>query len=330
VKEKMESVRTLIKNSFWGICALIVRDNLQAWWRFRFGDIETDSGMTHAGKSLDSSLRYIEEVYADYKRYSGVSRFYGRIAEVGPGDNCGVALMFLADGCESVELVDRFYSKRSSGQNADIYRALISRHPQLAARLGAADASDEASFKGLFRRYGESASAENFFVQSTGYDSIVSRAVLEHVYDPKNAIRRMATALNPGGMLLHKVDFRDHDMFSKCFHELKFLEVPDWLYPRMTRNNGLPNRVLVHEYRLVLRDVLPDHKILVTRLAAVGDIDPHLPYECISDSLKKKSLAFVRSVRQRFARSMLSVSDEDLSVAGIFVIARKGGRAVAS
>jgi SAM-dependent methyltransferase len=319
----MESVRTLIKTNFWSICALIARDNLQAWWRFRFGDIETDSGMAHAGSSLDGSLRYIEEVYDDYKRYSEVSRFTGRIAEVGPGDNCGVGLMFLADGCESVDLVDRFYSKRSSGQNATIYRALIARYPQLTARLCAGDASNEALFLGLARRYGDSASAENFFVQSSGYDYIVSRAVLEHVYDPKIAIRRMAAALNPGGMLLHKVDLRDHEMFSKCFHELKFLEVPDWLYPLMTRNNGLPNRVLVHEYRLVLQDVLPDHKILVTRLAGVGDIDPHLPYERISDSLKEKSIDFVRSVRRRFARSMLSVSDEDLSIAGIFVIAHK-------
>jgi SAM-dependent methyltransferase len=319
----MESVRTLIKTSFWGICALLVRDNLRAWWKFRSGDIETYSGMAHAGKCTDSSLRYIEEVYADYKRYSGIDRFYGRVAEVGPGDNCGVGLMFLADGCESVELVDRFYSRRNSEHNADIYRALIASNAQLSTRLRGVDASDEASFKGLCRRYGESASAERFFERSKGYDFIVSRAVLEHVYDPKLAVRRMAAALNPGGILLHKVDLRDHETFSRCFHELKFLEVPDWLYPWMTRNAGGPNRVLVQEYRSVLRDVLPDHEILVTRLAGVGDVDPHLPYEQIRDSLKEKSLTFVRSVRDRFAKSLLSISDEDLSVAGIFIVARK-------
>jgi SAM-dependent methyltransferase len=275
---------------------------------------------------MDSSLRYIEEVYTDYKRYSGVTRFFGRIAEVGPGDNCGVGLMFLADGCESVELVDRFYSKRNARQNADIYHALIARYPELAKRLDDADASDETSFKGLFRCYGNSASAEEVFVHSRGYDFIVSRAVLEHVYDPILAIRRMAAALKSGGMLLHKVDLRDHGMFSKVFHELKFLEVPDWLYPTMTRNAGRPNRVLVHEYRSVLRDVLPDHEILVTRLAGVGDIDPHLPYKLIDDSLKEKSVAFVRAVRRRFAQSLRSVSNEDLSVTGIFIIARKGDK----
>ena len=319
----MESVRTLVKTSFWGICALCVRDNLRTWWRFRSGDIETGSGMAHAGKSVDSSLRYIEEVYADYKRYSGVERFYGRVAEVGPGDNCGVGLMFLADGCEAVELVDRFYSRRDSERNANIYRALIASNAQLSVRYRSVDGADEASFWELRRHYGNSASAERFFEHSKGYDFIVSRAVLEHVIDPKLALRRMAEALNPGGILLHKVDLRDHETFSRWFHELKFLEVPDWLYPWMTRNAGGPNRVLVQEYRLVLRDVLPDHEILVTRLAGAGDVDPHLPYEQISDSLKAKSLTFVRSVRHRFAKSLRSISDEDLSIAGIFIVARK-------
>lgn len=53
-------------------------------------------------------------------------------------------------------------------------------------------------------------------------------------------------------------------MFSEFFHELKYLEVPDWLYPRMTRHAGRRNRVLVHEYRAVLDEVLPGYKMLVT------------------------------------------------------------------
>jgi len=262
-------------------------------------------------------------VFADYKKYSGVTRFSGRVAEIGPGDNCGVGLMFLADGCREVDLVDRFYSKRSSRQHGEIYRALFARHAGLAARMSGSDADDESTFEGVRRRYGASASAEEFFVRSTGYDFIVSRAVMEHVYDPRLAIKNMAAALKPGGMLLHKVDLRDHGMFTPNFHELKFLEVPDWVYPRMTRNAGRPNRVLAHEYRAVLRETLPDHEVLVTRLAGAGDIDPHLPYGAIDAALRDRSLAYVRSVRQRFAASFRTVSDEDLSIAGIFIVARK-------
>lgn len=316
-------MRALVKRSFRARCAYYLADNAFTAVRTRLGSIGTESGTAHAGRSTADSLAYIEEVFADYKTYSGVSRFAGRVAEVGPGDNCGVGLMFLADGCDQVDLVDRFYSKRSAGQHAEIYRALLARCPGLSGCFAGADFEDETSFRRLSRLYGSSASAEEFFARSRGYDFIVSRAVMEHVFDPRLALRRMAAALNEGGMLLHKVDLRDHGMFSTGFHELKFFEVPDWLYRRMTSDAGRPNRVLVHEYRAVLRAELPDHEILVTRLAGVGDIEPHLPYERIEESKRQQSLAFVRSVRARFASSLRGVADEDLSVAGIFIVARK-------
>ena len=96
--------------------------------------------------SIDSSLTYIEKVFNDYKYYSGVQRFKGRVAEVGPGDNCGVGMLFLADDCESVDLVDRFYSNRNSQQQALIYQALIDRHPQSIAKFCDFDINDETSF----------------------------------------------------------------------------------------------------------------------------------------------------------------------------------------
>jgi len=51
-----------------------------------------------------------------------------------------------------------------------------------------------------------------------------------------------------GGMLLHKVDLRDHGMFSGAHHELKYFEVPtgSTLHDRCC---GRPNRVLVSAYR---------------------------------------------------------------------------------
>lgn len=290
--------------------------------RFRLGRIETTSGMAHAGRSTAESVAYIERVFADYKRYSGVARFSGRVAEIGPGDNGGVGLLFLADSCDSVDLVDRFYSLRNANRNEEIYRNLIAKHPRL-AELHVAAGYDDTAFKGLARRYGESASAEEYFTENRGYRFIVSRAVMEHVYDPVLAMRRMAAALEPGGMLLHKVDLRDHALFSAHAHELKFLEFPDWFYRRMTHNSGRPNRVLIHAYRSVLRETLPDHEILVTRLVGFGDIEPHQRYEDIDPKSRETSLNYVRSVRHRFAASFDDVSSEDLSVAGIFIVARK-------
>ena len=316
-------IRTFVKKRFWLTCAYYLVDNALGKWRGYTGNIETESGTAHVGLPVDDSLAYIEGVFADYKRYSGVGRFGGRVAEVGPGDNCGVGLMCLADGCTSVDLVDRFYSKRDAAQHAAIYRALIERYPDRFARLGDFDVHDEATIPGLKRYYGESASAERFFTEPDRYAFIVSRAVLEHVYDPPRAIVNMVAALEPGGMLLHKVDFRDHSMFSDFMHELKFFEVPDFLYPRMTRDTGRPNRVLIDTYRRVLTEVIPDHELLVTRLAGVGDIEPHLPYERIDAGRRKAAVDYVRSVRSKFAKSLREISDEDLSVAGIFLVARK-------
>ena len=316
-------IREFVKKRFWLTCAYYLVDNASTRWRGYTGNIETDSGTAHLGRSIESSLAYIEEVFNDYKRYSGVGQFSGHVAEVGPGDNCGVGLMFLADGCTSVELVDRFYSKRDAAQHAAIYRALVERTPDRFAKLGDVDVNDEATFPGLKRYYGEQAAAETFFAEPDRYNVIVSRAVLEHVYDPRLAIVRMVTALKRGGMLLHKVDFRDHSMFSDTMHELKFFEVPDVLYSRMTRDTGRPNRVLVNTYRQVLTEVIPDHEILVTRLAGVGDIEPHVAYDRIDGVRRKQAVDYVRSVRSKFCKSLRAISDEDLSVAGIFLVARK-------
>lgn len=300
----------------------LINDRI-ASWLYGQGRIETDSGTTHRHEDLQQSLAYIDSVFHDYKHYADVNSFYGRIAEIGPGDNCGVALRFIHDGCVHVDLVDRFYSKRNPRYHAAVYRALLGQLPGLADRLGAVDLDNERSFGCLTRHYGPRAAAETFFRGHTKYDAIVSRAVMEHVYDPMGALLIMVSALNPGGKMLHKVDLRDHGMFTPHHHELKFLEVPDLIYRVMVRASGRPNRALIHQYRNMLEGESVKFHLLVTRLAGVGDISPHLPYDEIADELRQRSLSYVGSVRHRFAESLRSVRDEDLCVAGFFLIAEK-------
>jgi SAM-dependent methyltransferase len=316
-------LRRLIKNRFVLAVLYYVQDDALCRARLARGDISTNSGMTHEHGDIERSIDYIEEVFRDYRFYGGIDRFYGRVAELGPGDSCGVGLLFLADGCESVDLADRFYSQRDPEYHAEVYRVLGGRHPELRSRHVSPGIWEEQNFRGLRRHLGASAAAETFFETRRGYDFIVSRAVLEHVYDPLLALEKMADALNPGGMLLHKVDLRDHEMFSREHHELKFLEVPDWVYPYMTRASGRPNRILVNRYRQALQCLDLDFELLVTRLAGVGEITPHLVYSNIDSMLRKQSLDYIRSVRCRFARSLRDVADEDLSVAGFFLVARR-------
>jgi SAM-dependent methyltransferase len=315
-------LKDIVKRSSFGVCGYLIATDRAAAMRYSLGYTSTDSGMTHASLSVEASIAYITEVFYDYKRYSGVKKFHGRVVEVGPGDNCSVGLLFLADGCERADLVDRFYSRRDSHHQSLIYEKLLEVHPEL-KKFCKGYPADESAFDGINRYYGEEASAERFFRNHGPYDFIFSRSTLEHIYDIAPALGSMANALKSEGMLLHKVDLRDHRMFSEKFHELRFLEVSDWLYPQMTRASGRPNRVRVDQYREALQKERLTFSLLVTRLAGVGDIVPHQPYERIPEELRQKSIAYVRSVKARFARSLRAVLDEDLSIDGFFLVARK-------
>ena len=168
--------------------------------------------MAHAGRNIAESIRYIDLVFADYRAEAGVACFFGKVAEIGPGDSCGVALRFLEDGCAQIDLVDRFWAKRDDAHQRLINRTIVERAPALMACCG--ESGEESAFPGIHRQYGEQASAEAFFLGHKVYDFIVSRAVLEHVRDPVLSLVQQADALSLQGMLLHAVDLRDH---GACF-----------------------------------------------------------------------------------------------------------------
>jgi SAM-dependent methyltransferase len=317
------AVRRLVKKSYYLTCASYVVANHLDERRYRKGNIATKSGTLHSTFDPSVSVAYIREVFADFLTYARVEHFSGRVAEIGPGDNCGVAMLMAADGAESVDLVDRFYSARDAERQATIYRALLD-DAAVAARFSSADLRDESTFSGLTRYYGPEASAEVFFDEHRGYQFIVSRAVMEHLYDPEQAVAGMARALAPDGILLHKVDLRDHGMFTPVFHPLKFLDVPEAIYARMTRASGRPNRILVHRYRNALDAAGLEYDMLVTCLAGVGDIVPHVRYEEIPQEQRAAAERYVESVRGSFAAPFRVLPAADLAVSGIFFIARRG------
>jgi SAM-dependent methyltransferase len=310
---------------FFGLrCAAYWADDRIKGLRFRLGDIATRSGTIHSTMNPDESVQYIEGVCEAYRRALGVSQFRGRIAEVGPGDSSGVGLMFKANGAEEVDLVDRFYSRRDGAVQAQVYRLLMERHESLAGLLRGRNLEDEESFPGVRRHYGRGASAEVFFLgRKTMYDVIVSCAVIEHVADPVAAFAGMAGALKPGGAMVHIIDLRDHGMFSYKWHELKFLEVPEFLYRRMVVNSGRPNRILLPAYRKMLAQLPLDADFHITSLAGVGKIDPPLQYHSVPAAPRRKAADFVHGVRHRFDRQFDSCTDEELSVTGFALVARK-------
>jgi methyltransferase family protein len=326
----MHSIRRRLKTRHGVRNIYFVATDLRRGMEMVRGIHDTTSGTPHAARDVDESLAYITEVFADYKRYGRIERFQGRAAEIGAGDSCGVAMLLRADGCDQVDLPDRFAPQRDTVRQARIYEALWAQHPDLRAVLGHPDPADERSFAGITRYTGPAGAAERFFDDHRGYEHIVSRSVLEHVVDPGEALRSMAASLAPGGRMTHKVDLRDHGLYTPYGHELAFLEVSDRLYRHMNRWSGRPNRHRLDTYRSALDAAGVDYEILVTRLVGVGDIEPHVPYGSIEPRLRETSARFVEGVRARLAKRFRSRSTEDLSIAGFFLVARDVGERPAS
>ncbi len=318
-----EHIRQLMKKNLFLACAGYVADNYLHRIRFSMGNITTKSGRRHKAADLGESLAYIRRIFFSiYKTHAGVEHISGKVAEVGPGDSCGIGLLFLGDGASSVDLVDRFYSLRDLDFQTHLNEALAREYPEVAARR-TGTGFRESDFEGLHRYYGANASAEKFFAAHTGYDVIVSSAVMGLTYNPLGAIASMVRALTPGGLMIHQIDLTDHGMCSENFHDLKFLEIPSALYKQMTCYAGRPNRVRFHEYRAELDRLGLRYELLITRLAAVGSLGNAIAFEEIPLELRQRSVTYVRSVRARFCKEYRSATDEDLAVLGCVIIARR-------
>ncbi len=306
-----------------------------AMWvvRLRLGWIRTKYG-SHRTLPLSESVAYIERVFADYLRYGEMPHFHGRVAELGPGENAGVALLIRKDGGEQVDLVDRFQGYVDEDQQRRIYEALSKGHDLEAFRIG----SDWHRMRVLGVNWNVGMSAEKFMTAcpADAYDFIVSRAVLEHLSEPLTALREMSRALRPGGMLLHEVDLRDHQHFSRNHDELTWLGFSSRLWRLMTSRSGRPNRVLAHRYRSMLerlqRSDGVQYRLLVKALVGGQEIDPGVPYDAIPIEMRQRAVSLVESRRSRFAREFQNVDAADLAVTTVFIVVTKpeGGISTAS
>ena len=311
-------LRNVVKRSIPLTCLYYV---VQDWWagqRLARGDISTYSGRRHVDLDIETSLAYVEMVYADYLSYAGIERFSGVLGEIGPGDNFGIALLALAGGASEVHAIDRFYSHRDPEQQRRIYQALSKRHNL--AHLFDGEPAEE-TIRGLGYHPGQL--AETFFRSSgIAFDAIISRAVIEHLYDPIGALNDMVAALNPGGLLIHRIDLRDHGMFAR-HHPLTFLTIPGSVYRRMTPNTGRPNRILFPAYRDWLDRADGDGSLRITRLAGVdGEVGPAI-WNDLDVDLRQKAEETLARIRPRLAAPFREMSDQDLAVSGCLMVARK-------
>ncbi len=312
------NMRAIIKRSVPLTCAYYLFDDWRARRRLAAGQLETSSGARHAKLDIDASLAYVARVYGDYLAYGGLQHFSGSVAEIGPGDNFAVALRCLGAGADHVHAIDRWVSRRDAEAQRRIYGAL-SEQLNLAHLFDGAPGED--TIRSLTYHAGQP--AETFFCTcGLHFDAILSRAVMEHLYDPLTALDDMANCLAPGGIMIHRIDLRDHGMFAD-HHPLTLLTLSDSMHRRMTRGAGRPNRVLINDYRDWLERSGLTGELTVSRLAGVSEELDSAPWTALDKSAKYRALACVRAIRPRLSAKFKAMTDEDLAVAGLVLVARK-------
>ncbi|HEY0762120.1 MAG TPA: methyltransferase domain-containing protein [Pyrinomonadaceae bacterium] len=313
----------------------IIASKLYTNWRMRRsrakGSIEAAMGSTHSRKTIDESLAYIEAQYADYCQYAQLTpeTIRGkRIVELGCGDNVGVALKFLADGAEQVVCVDKFYSVRDVEKERMIYvelRKTLSPLQQDAFdRAVDLSGSIKLSEQRLRCVYGIELSDFADTDTERAFDVVLSRAVIEEIYEPDSLFAAADKLLRPDGLMIHKIDLSDYGMFSNGgMNPLTFLTIPEWLYRRMASESAIPNRKLISYYRELMTRMGYEARIFVSSIIGFGEIVPHkLRIEPGAD-YGVFELSLIEKIRPKLQSEFASMTDGELLVNGIFLVARK-------
>lgn len=290
-------------------------------------------GSTHAGLSLQESLSYIDTVYGDYLRYGGLNggTIAGKnILEIGPGDNLGVALRFIAAGAAKVVCIDRIYTSRDNRQQYNIYLALRDRLSReeierfdSAVRLEDGKAgfcSDRIKYI-----YGVDIKDPGDALKDEKFDLVISRAALEHVYGIDSAVGVMDGHLNRGGYQIHKVDLRDHGMFTlDGGNPFLFLTVPKPAWRLMTKHSGKPNRKRADYFERKFKELGYDYNAWITHLMTRADeIVPHKKQISKDIDYSNEDIKAIDTVRAGLSAEFRQIPDEKLLIGGIFIVARK-------
>ena len=282
----------------------------------------------------EQSLSYLNEVYEDYFTYSGLasSAVEGKhVLEVGPGENLGVGLRFAADGAARVVSADRFRSLRPPAEQVEVYRRLISSlnaaqrtRLELALNLRERDYT----INSRICTYLTEAPLESLYhhLAPSTFDLIVSRAVLEHIFDIDQALGTMDILLKPGGVMIHEVDLRDHGMFTRYgLNPLTFLTFGKRSWYMMSSHTGSPNRVPMRHYFEELDrrgydiDILKVHAVREDG-EEVKVHKKELEYGVDYDD---NSVKMVDGIRPWLNRDVAHLPAEELLVGAFFLVCRK-------
>lgn len=166
-----------------------------------------------AGYRRDKSApEYVQAVYRGHSARAGRA-VTGRVLEIGPGGNLGVAGLFVASGARDATCID-----------VDPW---VSPSQELYEALGI----DERTLEHV--AYLTPVSVESADFASETFEVVYSQSALQHVRDPERAIANIWRMLEPGGVTTHWIDLSD---LGSSGHPLQFLRFPHWQWRLMSSN----------------------------------------------------------------------------------------------
>lgn len=162
----------------------------------------------------------------------GIASLRGKSAlELGPGTNFATALALKALGAEKVFVADRFLAPFIREYHEPLYR-------DVGRKLAAVYPTTDLNVFESYARDGVGSSllsaVESPMEEIEGVfrdiDITLSNAVLEHLFNPLEAIRNLHAVMSPGGIGFHQVDFRYHSDFGR---PLEYLLMDEISYARL-------------------------------------------------------------------------------------------------
>ena len=182
----------------------------------------------------EAGAKYFRAVMEDYRvvaRASGVADPFAekRVLELGPGDTRAIALLAKKAGAISWDGFDAFDIQSRDARYLDaIYRPLAG--------------DDVARWLDGCRMH----AVPETLRERAPFDTVISRAVLEHVRDLEGLFGMLAGVVRDDAVLIHKVDLRSHGV--EHAHALDFLRFDDATWRAMSSHVDLPNRERASRY----------------------------------------------------------------------------------
>ncbi|MFX0025455.1 MAG: methyltransferase domain-containing protein [Candidatus Hermodarchaeota archaeon] len=328
----MVNFKEVFLKSKWLMIFYYIFDNCKNFLFFKAGNFTTSRDSILNKLNLTNSIEYINRVFNDYIYYSSsyITEIRGeRILEIGTGDNFGVALKFIAEGASQVVCLDKFIINRNIEKEKKLYKNLSQKLNTKkkfaffrAIKLNNLIKLNSSKLKYVFGKGIEE--SLNFFKRNS-FNFIISRAVMEHIYKIDKAFEVMDQLLVKGGIMMHKIDFSDHKMFSEMGkHPLTFLTIPSFVYKLMTNFSSKPNRKLINYYLRKMNELEYESKVLITSI--LGEKEELVPYiEINKFNFKnyKKTIKIIEEIRPKLKNEFKNISNEHLMITGIFLIAKK-------